>query len=84
MPYKDREQKLAKMREWRQDVIPRGYGRWLYQRRKLRFENAERFGFALEQIQVAESISDAHNIARDALKQAQRAEDALGPWVPDK
>ena len=84
MPYKDREQKLAAVKRWRSEVIPKGYGRWLYQRRKLRFDDAERFRFALEQIQVTEGISDAHNIARDALAQSRRAEEALGHWEPEE
>lgn len=84
MPYKDPEQKLEAMRQWRGRVMPKGYGKWLYARRKLRFDDAERFGFALQQIQVAESITDARAIAQDALEQSKRAEIKLGPWVPDE
>jgi hypothetical protein len=80
MPYKDPEEKLKAMKRWRENVMPRGYGKWLYQRRKLRFDDADRFRFALEQIQVTEGISDAHNIARDALEQSRKMETALGKF----
>jgi hypothetical protein len=36
------------MREWRTKKMKEGYGKWLYERRKLRFDDAERFRKAIE------------------------------------
>lgn len=84
MPYKDREKKLARMREWRQDVMPRGYGKWLYARRKLRFDDAERFRAALEKIADRShpdmTREEAAIIASLALEESKVAEEALGEW----
>ena len=50
MPFADPEEKKQYMREWRRSKIDAGYGKWLYERRKLRFEDAERFRAVLEEI----------------------------------
>lgn len=96
MPYADPQKKLDAMRRWRRDVIPKGYGRWLYQRRKLRFDDAERFREALDAIATDATITpegcpepwrstliEWSTIANRALHESRKAEEALGPWVAD-
>ena len=71
--------------------MKQGYGRWLYQRRKLRFDDAERFRMAmehaLEQLSVvplesqATPASNAIAILTEALNESADAEEALGPWT---
>lgn len=83
MPYKDPEKKLKAMKRWRGEVMPRGYGKWLYARRKLRFDDAERFKDALLQIMEAPNVATARGIAFDAIEASRQAEEALGHWVAD-
>lgn len=94
MPYKDHDKKVEAMRRWRQDVMPKGYGKWLYARRKLRFEDAERFREvieeAVESLIVALNSEDPEDITEQveralgglqlALQESMEAEQALGPW----
>lgn len=85
MPYADREVKLAHMREWRKTKIAQGYGRWLYARRKLRFEDAKRFRAALEAIADVPvgregAVLIMRDIATAAIAEADRAEEALGDF----
>lgn len=89
MPIKDPEKKRAATKAWRERVMPQGYGKWLYARRKLRFDDEERFRSALEEIEArdraghdSEVAADMGAIARVALTESQRAEEALGPWTP--
>lgn len=87
MPYADPADKLAAMKRWREDKMKKGYGKWLYARRKLRFQDAENFKFVLEWIiEIAEHgrMSDeercsqiAHH-AREALRESREAEEKLG------
>lgn len=92
MPYKDPEQKKEQMRKWRKKSIESGYGKWLYARRKLRFDDAERFKDVLERIiEVAEHgrmtdedrLSDVAGRARSALEKSRKAEEALGEFKPN-
>lgn len=97
MPYKDHEQKREAMRRWRREVIPKGYGRWLYARRKLRFEDAERFREAItrgiedlivalgsdEMEEILDHVERALAALQTALRESMEAEEALGPWDPD-
>jgi hypothetical protein len=89
MPYVDPEKKLAAMRAWRKRVMQQGYGKWLYQRRKLRFDDAENFRQALEEIVRGGTLYDIPaevrlievvGIAHQALAASRRAEEELGPW----
>lgn len=89
MPYKDHEQKLAAMREWRKKKIAEGYGKWLYERRKLRFEDTDRFKRAIEgaldKLQHGsrpqpQRINDAVEILSTALRESLEAEEALGEF----
>jgi len=57
MPYKDHAMKLAKTKEWRERKMKEGYGKWLYERRKLRFDDAERFRTAIES-----AIDELHKV----------------------
>jgi hypothetical protein len=92
MPYADPEKKAGHMRVWRKRVISQGYGRWLYQRRKLRFDDAERFRTAiegaLEQLSAvpltakASPVSNAVALLTEALIASLEADAALGPWIP--
>lgn len=83
MPYKDPEEKLKAMKRWRREVIPKGYGKWLYARRKLRFDDADRFRQALALVMVASNLAQAKRVAAKAIEQSEEAEKALGPWVAD-
>lgn len=49
MPYADAEKKLGHMKLWRKRKMDEGYGKYLYQRRKLRFDDAARFQAAIEE-----------------------------------
>lgn len=91
MPYKDPERKREQMKVWRKQSIDAGYGKWLYARRKLRFDDAERFRAALEQIAqmptselnpdgVQQAADSMKLVAHDALQESQEAEEALGRW----
>lgn len=84
MPYTNPEDKKKQMKKWSERVIAQGYGKWLYQRRKLRFEDADRFRKALEYI-VDTGTSDPRSamvhmqeIAREALRASAYAEAELG------
>ena len=83
MPYADPKDKQRAMKRWRKDVISKGYGRWLYARRKLRFDDAERFRAALQEIGHLTGNVEARRIAYAALEESRKAEEALGPWVAD-
>ena len=94
MPYKDPDKKLEAMRRWRREVMPKGYGKWLYARRKLRFDDAERFrgaiGDSIEHLLVAlgsddmEDVQDAAEQAlhelQEALRESMEAEQELGEF----
>lgn len=90
MPIKDPERKREVTKAWRQRVMPQGYGRWLYQRRKLRFQDAEEFRTALEWIadhhtedRYGDSAAlEMQEIARRALRDSRQREDDLGAWTP--
>lgn len=94
MPYKDREKKLAAMRAWREKRIAQGYGKWLYERRKLRFNDAERFRTAIEETLQAlyaiptplsqdnddRALASAIDTLERALHESKEAEEALGEF----
>lgn len=88
MPYKDHERKIEAMRRWRRDKMGKGYGKWLYARRKLRFDDADRFEKAIEKaieeltLAVAKGngkhIEAARELLQTALRESMEAEAALG------
>lgn len=73
------------MKKWRKEVMRKGYGRWLYARRKLRFDDAERFRAVLEEIVANDPDRLTHEgqLAHRALAESDAAEEALGSWVAD-
>jgi hypothetical protein len=93
MPYKNREEKLEAMRRWRKDKMAKGYGKWLYERRKLRFEDAERFRDAMDRAidelrssktSVATRANNAIDILTDALRESMEAEEKLGRFAEEE
>jgi hypothetical protein len=92
MPYKDPEKRKASVVAWRKRVMDQGYGKWLYARRKLRFQDAENFRSVLEEI-IEISVREGHGTlssrlgeinfkATLALEESRKAEEALGSWEP--
>ena len=87
------------MRDWRASKMRKGYGRWLYKRRKLRFDDAERFREAIDEalallagpnwkengIETVRSsyVVGVATVLYNAMQESQAAEEALGPFVPD-
>ena len=88
VPYKDPAMKTAQMKRWRKKAIEEGYGKWLYARRKLRFDDAERFRKALEKITSADTedrYGDSaalhmKEIAAEALRESDKASAELGEF----
>lgn len=86
MPYKDPAKKKAQMARWRKESIEKGYGKWLYNRRKLRFDDAERFraaiGLSLDVLQStkkpADKINKAIELLSGALAESMKVEEELG------
>lgn len=86
MPYKDPEDKKKQMKKWRGRVMKDGYGKWLYARRKLRFDDADRFRRTLEAIISTYDPDDhrggsaalMHELAKEALRASAYAEAELG------
>jgi len=81
MPFKDRDDKLAYMKGWRERKMKEGYGVWLYRRRKLRFDDELRFRHALGKIQDLYPRGEpAFEIAHTALEESRIAEEELGEF----
>lgn len=90
MPYADPEKKREVNQAWKKKVMAQGYGKWLYARRKLRFDDAERFRDAIERTlqelaseplsSQATPVSNAIAILSDALNESREAEEAVGQW----
>ena len=85
MPFKDRDDKLAYMKGWRERRMKEGYGVWLYQRRKLRFDDEVRFREALKEISQMDVYEHpdakfAVEIALKALEESRIAEEELGEF----
>lgn len=82
MPTKDLVKKREKTRRWRERVMGQGYGKWLYERRKLRFTDADEFRAVLEHIASSEckSLEAARILASKALIASSKREKALGRW----
>lgn len=90
MPFADPEQRREHMREWRKKAIRNGYGKWLYQKRKRVYTDAQEFKIALKMIanmptselnpdgdeQAADSMQ---TVALDALAASKERWDSLGP-----
>lgn len=91
MPYRDSEKKLGHMKLWRKQKMSEGYGKWLYARRKLQFQDARFFREALERI-VEVGIHDSRDhlmarseilvIAQEAIRDSDQREAEVGPFEP--
>lgn len=91
MPIRDPQKKREATRAWRERVMPQGYGKWLYARRKLRFEDAEMFRDVLRDIaevsggkfsSQSAALGEINMKALSALEESRRREEELGPWIP--
>lgn len=88
MPIRDPEKKKATAKAWRERVMPQGYGKWLYARRKLRFEDAENFGALLAEIieisdrEVSQEarLGEISFKAQAALEESRKKVEELGRW----
>jgi len=80
MPYKNPEAKKAWSESWREHGKENGYNKYLYARRKLRFDDAEEFRAVLTFIAEARNgaYGDASIIAKAALAESQKRHDAIG------
>lgn len=78
MPYADPQAKIERQREWRKKAIALGYGKWLYQKRKRVYQDAEWFREALLAIALKGDAASAQ-IAEDALADSRERWDSLGP-----
>jgi deoxyribodipyrimidine photolyase len=90
MPYADPEEKRKQMKRWRKSVMAKGYGKWLYAKRKLVYQDAQEFGETLREIiALAEAPSNMSPEARlgaisirawAAVQASVQREEELGPW----
>lgn len=81
MATKDPEKKRAKSARWRKRSIERGYGKWLYQKRKLLKTDASEFKEALEKIlSDCKSLEAARIIASRSLLASRQREKEVGEW----
>lgn len=78
MPYADPQEKLERQREWRKKAIANGYGKWLYQKRKRVYQDAEWFRDALMTIALKGDTTSAQ-IADDALAASRERWESVGP-----
>lgn len=78
MPLKG-EAKLEYNRRWRKQSIKSGYGKWLYARRKARFDDAESHQAALLKILNCRSLDRAQEIAEASLSSSVKRHKAVGP-----
>lgn len=80
MPFANPEKKKQYMKDWRRGKMAEGYGKWLYARRKLRFDDAERFRQVLEEIVANDPERTTHEgqLAHRALEESRAAEEELG------
>lgn len=82
MPAKDPEVRRNVQRQWNRRAIKAGYGKWLYAKRKLVYQDAEEFQSVLELI-LSEEISTldaARLVASRALSDSRKRQEKLGEW----
>jgi hypothetical protein len=77
MPFNTPEKKLEWTRRWNKQGKEIGYNKWLYDQRKLRFDDAVAFRGALERI--ADGEYHAASIAKTYLKESDRRRADIGP-----
>lgn len=73
------EAKIEWNKRWRSRAIKNGYGKWLYARRKARFEDAEQHQAALLEIKACTDLKEAKKIARNALRRSVARHKKIGP-----
>lgn len=87
MPFKNPEQKKAHMREWRKRKIEEGYGKWLYARRKVIYENEAAFheaiGKAIDLLDIND-LEGAREILAKALREAMERGDEIGSFTKEE
>lgn len=79
MPLKDPQAKLEYQRRWNRNKMNKGYGKWLYERRSLRFKDAVYFREALEAIQDVSRDPAVLAIVQEALEASALREEQVGP-----
>jgi DNA polymerase I-like protein with 3'-5' exonuclease and polymerase domains len=76
MPFKDPEAKKEYMRQWRKEATESGYGKVLYGRRRVRFENENRYRNAITaavKLLTQNEPSKARALLMDAIIAADKA-----------
>lgn len=77
MPFANPEDKKRWNLHWKKQGKEIGYNKWLYDRRKARFDDAQEFREVLERIAGGEY--HAQNLAKAALKSSKRRHAKVGP-----
>lgn len=78
MPRKDPEARRAWTQRWKKQGKDIGYNKWLYERRKLRFDDAEEFRATL--VFLADgAFGDASTVAKAALDVSKKRYAKVGP-----
>lgn len=80
MSARDPVLRRATQRAWAEKNIKAGYGKWLYAKRKLVYDDAKEFRSALEQILSAKSLDAAHLVATKALADSNKRQEKIRPW----
>lgn len=81
MTTRDPEKLRAKSARYRKRSIERGYGKWVYKKRKLLKEDATEFKRALEKVlSDCASLEAARIVASRALADSRQREKELGSW----
>jgi hypothetical protein len=74
VPYQDPEKKIESMRRWRKSSTAE-YHKWLYDRRKLRFDKAEAYE---DLVRIAATGANVKEQARKLLDRFEAEEERLG------
>lgn len=77
MPLRDPEARREWGRNYRKRKMQNGYGKWLYARRKARFDDAEEFRSVLMFIANGK-FGDISTVAWIALEESMKRHDAVG------
>lgn len=82
MPSSDPVKRKAVQDRWKKENMKRGYGKYLYARRKLVYEDAGEFKIALELIASGdtETVEAAKLLASRALRDSAKRHEALPSW----
>jgi hypothetical protein len=81
MPYSDPVKRKENHSKWLREQVAKGYGKWLYAKRRVLFTDAERFRETLlEILNEAKTIEAAQLLASKVLKESDKEHKALGTW----